>query len=372
MSVLSKAALQSAINAQITTNGTGSITGAQLNAILNNMVDSYQDYIEQLDTAEIGALTPSLNQIVYNTDTNYLMQFNGTSWVALAAIFIGTTAEIASEPSKEGQFFYDTEAKLIRLGTGVSKIRLNDDSCFCVKLYHDNYTTGTKPNATGTNAVAIGLEAVATSVSSVAIGTYANADGDVAFAIGEEAEATEQFSYAFGKEAVSEGIAATALGVRSNAVGEASMAYGSYSVSRLEGGHAFAFNFQNKQKLFLGAFNETADNTPTKLFLDGTAARIVIPSNTLWTGNVKISGYTTDGAEVGVYERRIALKHIGGTVTLVNSQTIGSDYESDASWSVTISADDTNKALDIEVVGHNSLAVLWFATIEVNEIIIPL
>lgn len=134
MSVLSKTALKSAIKPQITANGTNSITGTQLNAILDNTVDSYQDAIPQLTTIQIAALTPTLNQLVYNTDKNYLMQYNGTIWIFLTAMFIGTAAEVAAAPDKEGQLYYDTTNSYVYFGGAAVKYRVQTaESCTCFK-----------------------------------------------------------------------------------------------------------------------------------------------------------------------------------------------------------------------------------------------
>jgi hypothetical protein len=133
MSVLSKTALKAAIDAAITTNGTNSITGAQLNSILNNMTDSYQDTLPQLTTAEILALTPTLNQLVFNTDRNYVMQYNGSIWVYLVAMFIGTTAEVNAAANKAGQIYFDTDTNSYFLGAPSGKNPVVTGDCTCVK-----------------------------------------------------------------------------------------------------------------------------------------------------------------------------------------------------------------------------------------------
>lgn len=134
MSALSKTALKAAIDAAITTNGTNSITGAQLNTLMDSTVDSYQDTLPQLTTAQINALTPTLNQLVYNTDRNYIMQYNGTIWIYLVAMFIGTAAEVAASSPKEGQLFYATDSKVLSFGDGVTHAAIQEsDACTCVK-----------------------------------------------------------------------------------------------------------------------------------------------------------------------------------------------------------------------------------------------
>lgn len=122
MSALSKTALKAAFEALPTP-----ITRAALETLFDNTVDSYQDTISQLDTAAISALTPTLNQLVYNTDTNFLQQYNGANWVVLTPIFIGTTADIALVPKKAGQLFYNTTLNTISFGNGVNLKNLYDN-----------------------------------------------------------------------------------------------------------------------------------------------------------------------------------------------------------------------------------------------------
>ena len=129
----SKTALETLIDNDITTNGTGDITGAKVNNVLKDIVESYQDVIQQLDTTAINALTPTLNQIVFNTDTNYLMQYNGSLWVSLVAVLIGNTAAINASTPKEGQLFYNTTTKTLSFGDGVTHVGVQTDECTCVQ-----------------------------------------------------------------------------------------------------------------------------------------------------------------------------------------------------------------------------------------------
>lgn len=82
MSALSKTALKAAFEALPTP-----ITRASLETLFDNTVDSYQDTIPQLTTAQIAALTPTLNMIVYNTDINRNQFYNGTAFVNIPSIF---------------------------------------------------------------------------------------------------------------------------------------------------------------------------------------------------------------------------------------------------------------------------------------------
>lgn len=85
MSVQSKTALNTAIDTDITTNGNNDITGAQLNSILGNMVDSYEDFIGSYTTVQIAALVGmTTRQIVYDTDRDEYRFYDGVRWVSMA------------------------------------------------------------------------------------------------------------------------------------------------------------------------------------------------------------------------------------------------------------------------------------------------
>lgn len=82
MSVQSKTALNTTIDTDITTNGSNDITGAQLNSILGNIVDSYEDFVGSYTTVQIAALTGmTLRQRVFNTTDNDYEYYDGTRWV---------------------------------------------------------------------------------------------------------------------------------------------------------------------------------------------------------------------------------------------------------------------------------------------------
>lgn len=128
MSALSKTALKAAFEALPTP-----ITRTSLETLFDNTVDSYQDTLPQLTEAQIAALTPTLNQLVFNTDRNYIMQYNGTIWATLVAMFIGTTAQINASTPKAGQLFYDTDLDTLSFGDGVTHIGVQTDECTCVQ-----------------------------------------------------------------------------------------------------------------------------------------------------------------------------------------------------------------------------------------------
>jgi len=115
--------------------------------------------------------------------------------------------------------------------------------------------------------------------------------------------------------------------------------------------------------------NKTTNATPTTLFTDGSAARLTIPSGKILFADVLVSGIKSDGSAAGCYMRKVAIKNVGGTTSLVGSvETIGTDIEDNASTDIAITADDTNDALKIEVTGIASETWRWVAVVEGLEI----
>lgn len=115
------------------------------------------------------------------------------------------------------------------------------------------------------------------------------------------------------------------------------------------------------------ARNKTTDTTPTDLFLDGSSVRLTIPSGKVFHGFVAIVGSKSDGSAVATYLRKVAIKNVAGTTTLVGSvETIGTDTT--AGTSIAITADDTNDALKIEVTGIAAETWRWVATIKGAEL----
>ncbi len=73
----------------------GSTLAANNKAILSDMVESYEDYIPKLTTAQIAALTPIAGQLAYNTDFDQLLVYSGSQWAASLPIGTQLTKTIA-------------------------------------------------------------------------------------------------------------------------------------------------------------------------------------------------------------------------------------------------------------------------------------
>jgi regulator of RNase E activity RraA len=81
------------------------------------------------------------------------------------------------------------------------------------------------------------------------------------------------------------------------------------------------------------------------------------------------SGIKSDGSAVAKYIREGTIKNVSGTTSLAGSIiTVGTDHEDNASTDVTITADDTNDALQINVTGIAAETWRWAAIVQGVEI----
>ena len=85
---------------------------------------------------------------------------------------------------------------------------------------------------------------------------------------------------------------------------------------------------------------------------------------------VNIGGIKSDGSGGAHYIRKVAIKNVGGTTSLIGTVSIiGTDVETNAGYNVDITADDTNDALQVEVTGVASETLRWTIHIEGVEIV---
>ena len=116
--------------------------------------------------------------------------------------------------------------------------------------------------------------------------------------------------------------------------------------------------------------NSTTTSTATSLFLDGAAAELVLPNNSVWTYAIQIAGRRTDATgSYGGWEIKgvIARDASAATTALVGnrSRTV---LTQPAGWSVDVSAATTNGALNIVVTGGASQTIRWVATVTLTQV----
>ncbi len=120
---------------------------------------------------------------------------------------------------------------------------------------------------------------------------------------------------------------------------------------------------------------QTTDATPTALSLQGaTVNRMVLPTDKSWAFTIRLVAVQSAGVAGAVgdaYRATIEglIKNVAGTTSLVGTPVfVGEMADADASWSVEVSADNTNNALAITVTGQVDKTIRWVAHIQMTEV----
>ena len=114
--------------------------------------------------------------------------------------------------------------------------------------------------------------------------------------------------------------------------------------------------------------NLTTDSTPIALTL-GTSgsgsSNFTVRSGYMLFCKVMISGIKSDGSAAACYMRKVAIKNVGGTTSLVGTvETIGTDIEDNPATDVAITANNTSDILEITVTGIAAETWRWIAVVE--------
>lgn len=118
----------------------------------------------------------------------------------------------------------------------------------------------------------------------------------------------------------------------------------------------------------------TNDNNSTTLTIDGASPgasnRLIIPAQTTWTFVASISAYnSTDSIGAGWIFRGTLRRDNSNNTVLVGSIIEENWKESGMSdTSVTVTADNTNEALQIDVVGLSSKNIKWVGVVNISQI----
>jgi hypothetical protein len=163
--------------------------------------------------------------------------------------------------------------------------------------------------------------------------------------------------------------------VAPTATGDNATAEGSGASAPLTGQNAvasgrFTANGDAQQSTYV-LRNITSNATSTQLFLDGVAARMVVPNNSAWTFDILVVGRRTDavGGAAGYKISGICRKDgTAGSMTFVgvpSRQILG---ETVASLDAVVSADTTNGSLNVSVSGIAAQTWRWVATVTTAEV----
>ena len=110
----------------------------------------------------------------------------------------------------------------------------------------------------------------------------------------------------------------------------------------------------------------TSNNTQAEIFVDGVASsRMTIATNTTWMFSAMVAARSA--TESAGYKIEGVIKNDGGTTSLVGTAVKTVFAEEDATWDITVEADDTNDALVFKVTGDSADSVVWEVTVNKTE-----
>lgn len=232
-----------------------------------------------------------------------------------------------------------------------------------------NVVSGNGAAVSGRSNTASGQDSMTAGNTNTASGAY-----DAIFGFTNSA-GVAGYALVAGRQNVANGAATLAVG-RGNTVG------GDYS--RVSGKDAsaplaFADVVGGEQIAALGdvqtstivARRQTTTATATELRLGAATARLTIPSNTTWTFNILVSARQTGAATASAgWSAQGVLRNDAGTAALVAAVTpvVLARDASAAAWTITVTADNTNKALSITATGEAAKTINWVARIELVEV----
>jgi hypothetical protein len=114
--------------------------------------------------------------------------------------------------------------------------------------------------------------------------------------------------------------------------------------------------------------NATTDATPTEVFLNGSALRLVIPSNTSWMYQMTMVVRSSAGL-TSIYKSEGAIQNNAGAVTAPNVTTTEIfDGIGLPATPVVVAADDPNNAMIITCTGIIATNIRWVATVALVEV----
>jgi len=287
-------------------------------------------------------------------------------------------------------------------GTGAIDLQTNRSAA--TQVASGNYSTviGYRNTAAGQYMAAFGSDNTGSGQNSMLIGTSNNSStytnsyligssnaptGNGLYAIGSSNTGASGYAFGASNWPVSSGVAigssnitdvqAVAIGTSTRASVARSLTTGQYSHAVDQDGwygvHAHASNrfstSGDAQTVTFYMRQQTTSATPEPMGENDTHGVRVhnFSSSTMWAFHAYIAG-TTSGGTSAAYKIEGAIENVGGVTALVGTPTVTVLGEDDAAWDVTVTADNTNDQLDIDVTGAAATNINWTGTLTVTAV----
>jgi len=339
--------------------------------------------------AEVAAITPLEGEPVWETDSKILKIGDGstnggvlvspTKGTETTATYLGTENDIDGFSNVAlGSIAIDGELELrgFDVGEGFLHVAGNNRGSGAIDLQLkrsaatqvasgelSNIIGGVSNTASGNRSVCIGgLSNDASGGRSLILGgTNSTASGLESVTIGS-GTSTDFRSICLG--------GGTSSSTRSLAI-QGAIADKPFMISKQAGGIE---NFEASvrgQSVEFGLRAFTNNGSPTEMALN-QSSKLTITSNTALFGTIEIAAIeSTNATEAAHYIRKFAIQNLGGTTSLIGTvTTVATDYESDAGYEVSITADNTGNFLKVEVTGDSTKTLRWVACVRGIEIAI--
>lgn len=112
---------------------------------------------------------------------------------------------------------------------------------------------------------------------------------------------------------------------------------------------------------------QTTDATTTEIFLNDGSSTVDIVSGS--TAKFKATFVATDGTDTAAFVKTGLIQNISGTTTIIGTNVVETFAEDSGNlWSATITADDANDYLKVEVTGEASKTIDWTVFLEISEV----
>lgn len=180
MATLSKSQLTTDINANAT------LTAAE-KIILINMVDSYEDYFAQINTAARNALTPTLGQVIFNTDVAAFEYWNGSAWLGIGQN-LATPLVVKVSLSSADILALNTTDIVVAAAPGAGFALIPSHMAYRFTYGSVAYSAGSPINLLSSSKTAGTANAFA-AISDLTIKAAANRSGSIAVSSGTSADA---------------------------------------------------------------------------------------------------------------------------------------------------------------------------------------
>ena len=233
---------------------------------------------------------------------------------------------------------------------------------------------GINNTASGIHSVAVGIGNNASGYYAVALGQLNTASGGNTFVAGNQNTSSGAYSFAFGLFCTANGMYSMAVGNNCHTYAWASVALGFFAKSSLYGQFSNAngmfANWGDAQASQFVLRNTTTTATPTNLFLDGSVAVMTLPANqTTWGFTATVSAYDSTDNYAGRWKiEGCIMMDNNGNVTIVGTPTVTSWASTSFTGSATCTADNTAKALQVQVAGVASKTIRWVAKVAVEQV----